>query len=257
MELKDLRKISLNSGLSINYIIKDKEISKIFSILENKIPSIILKGGTGINRVYFENTKRFSEDLDFDIYSHKSITELKIDLFKILKKELSNYIVDKPRIMNLTIRYDVKYINKINKKDKIRLEFRYNKSTFPKSVTKKIVNFGFVPYKSSLYYVYDIYELIFQKLAALIGRDDGKDIYDLNNLLCIQFNKKELNKLVSKYNKKTSLNLRTQSITKLKLLLKNKNKVNYFTNHFIQKQKRNNFENLTRDLIIKLEKVLK
>ncbi len=69
--VKEIRKKALETGLSINYIMKDIELSKIFKKLEGKIENIILKGGTALNRVYFSENKRFSEDIDFDIYTIK------------------------------------------------------------------------------------------------------------------------------------------------------------------------------------------
>jgi len=254
MELKNLRQIALETGLSINYTIKDKEISKIFKLLENKIGNIVLKGGTGINRVYLDENKRFSEDIDFDIYSSKEINELKEDLFLILKKELKDYKVESPRLMHTTIRYDVGYINEINQKDKIKLEFRYKNTKMPK-VDKKIINFGFVSYKSSLYNIYALEELVLQKLSALIGRDDGKDIYDLYYLFNLDINKDILNSLIIKQN----VDLIKISLNKLDLLLKNENKIKYFnnsTNHFIKKSIRNTMYSLIEDLIIKLKELI-
>jgi predicted nucleotidyltransferase component of viral defense system len=255
MELRDYRRLSLETGLSVNYILKDKEISKIFLILQDKIPNIILKGGTGINRVYLDETKRFSEDIIFDVFSKKSINDLKLDLFEILKKELSNYIVNKPRLMNKTIRFDIQYINELNNKDKIMLEFRLQKDSFP-NIEKKIINFGFVPFKSSLYFIYSKEELIFQKLIAFCNRDSSKDIYDLYYLFNLDFNKKELNKLISIYNKSNNLDVIKESKLKSNLILKSNSLIKQYTNntnHFISNSKRNHFDLLVRNLISKLD----
>ncbi|MDD3178183.1 MAG: nucleotidyl transferase AbiEii/AbiGii toxin family protein [Candidatus ainarchaeum sp.] len=182
MDIKLIRKICLDTGLSTNYIIKDKEISKIFKLLENKFDNIILKGGTSLNRVYFNKFKRFSEDIDFDIFSKKEINILKEDIYLILKKYLKSYIVNKPRIMNKTIRFDIQYINEINQKDKIMLEFRLNNKDMP-DINKKIIYPGFVDFDISYFNVYSLEELFYQKIKAFINRDEGKDIYDIYVIL--------------------------------------------------------------------------
>jgi uncharacterized protein len=252
MDKKEIRRKALEKGLSINYIMKDKEISKIFLILENKINDIFLKGGTGINRVYLEETKRFSEDIDFDVYSKENINKVKEDIYKILKKELKDYDVQKPRIMNKTIRYDVLYVNEFENKEKIRLEYRIiNKK--PKNVNLKIINNGFVSYKTCLYYIYTIEELIFQKLFALINRIEGKDIYDIYYLLEQKYNKKELKEI---FKQKEQEQIIITAIERLKEFLNKKETLTYInnsTNHFISKDKRIYFEIMIKNLIIKLK----
>lgn len=251
MDIENIRKIKLNNGLSINYVLKDKEISKILKILENKIENVILKGGTGINRVYFnENNRRFSEDINFDIISKLDINELKENLYLKIKKELSKqkYIVHKPRLMKKTIRYDIEYINKIGKKDKIRLEFR-TKEKVNRNYSKKIVEFGFVPYSSSMYNVYNISELINQKLFAFINRSEGKDIYDLFYLLDLKFNYNKINK-----------KLINKSILKTKQIIKDNKLIKYITNstnYYIRKELRNDFEIYLKELLRKLEEIKK
>ena len=67
MDLKDIKKLAIDNELSINYILKDLEISKIFKLLENTLENTILKGRTVINRVYFKKeNRRFSEHIEFD-----------------------------------------------------------------------------------------------------------------------------------------------------------------------------------------------
>lgn len=190
MELKEIRKLALDYELSINYILKDLEISKIFKILETKLDNVVLKGGTGINRVYFKKeNRRFSEDIDFDIYSKDNINIVKEKLYLILKNLLNEYTVEKPRLMNETIRFDVYYTG--IQKDKIKLEFKLNKGIL-KNTNQKIVDFGFVPATASIYVIYDLEELINQKLLAFVNRTDGKDAYDLYYLLQLEFIKKKL-----------------------------------------------------------------
>ena len=239
LELKDIRKLALSNELSINYILKDIEISKIFKQLESKLENVVLKGGTGINRVYFKKeNRRFSEDIDFDIYSKEDINIVKEKLYIKLKEILKDYIVEKPRIMNETIRYDTHY--KGIQKDKIKLEFKVNKGII-KNTNQKIVDFGFVPETASIFLIYNLEELINQKLLAFVNRTDGKDAYDLYYLLQLEYNKSKIKDV-----------LLIRSKDKIKDMLQDKKQIKYLENsinHYIPKSRRQAFVGLLTNLL--------
>ncbi len=180
MELDELRRLAAKQELSLNYIAKDEMISKALVSLQG-FDDIILKGGTAINRAYLKN-KRFSEDIDFDIIFKGTVKQALSRTKKIINK-LQEFDIAKPRIMNKTIRYDLFYINPLNHKDKIRLEFRVIKKA--SNYSKKIINFGFVPYKSSLLNIYNIEEMIIHKMECIMNRIEGKDLFDLYYLIDI------------------------------------------------------------------------
>ncbi|MBI4918566.1 nucleotidyl transferase AbiEii/AbiGii toxin family protein [archaeon] len=178
MELAELRMLAAKEELSLNYVAKDEMISKALVKLQ-KFDSIILKGGTAINRVFLRN-KRFSEDIDLDLI-FKGTVKQALTVTNEIIKILEGFSIAKPRIMHETIRYDLFYINPLNHRDKIMLEFKVIKKAV--NYSKKIVNFGFVPHDSSLMNVYDIEELIKQKITCIMTRNEGKDFFDLYYLL--------------------------------------------------------------------------
>ncbi len=238
MELKEIRKLALDNELSINYILKDLEISKIFKLLEDKLENTVLKGGTGLNRVYLKKeNRRFSEDIDFDIYSKENINVVKEKLYLKLKEILKEYNVEKPRIMNETIRFDVYYTG--IQKDKIKLEFKINEGLI-KNTNQKLVDFGFVPAIASIYLTYTLEELINQKLLAFVNRTDGKDAYDLYYLLQLDYNKQKIDK-----------GLLLKAKNKTKALISDKKQLRYLENsinHYIPKSKRQAFVGLLEEL---------
>ncbi len=187
MEIDELRRISAKEELSLNFIAKDEMISKILFSMQ-QFNDIVLKGGTAINRVYLKN-KRFSEDIDFDLI-FKGDAKQALSRTKEIIDNLKDFIIEKPRIMNKTIRYDVYYINPLNHKDRIMVEF----NIMPKAgnYSRKIVNFGFVPYQSSLLNVYDLKELIMQKIECIMNRIEGKDFFDLYYLMDLSKDIKEI-----------------------------------------------------------------
>jgi len=176
MEIEELRRLAAKEELSLNYIAKDEMISKVLISLQG-FNDIILKGGTATNRVYLKN-KRFSEDIDFDLVFKGSVKQALSRTKEIVNTLKSQeFDIARPRIMKGTIRYDLFYINPLNHKDRIRLEFKIVKNA--SNYSKKIVNFGFVPYTSSLLNVYDIEEMIMHKVECVLNRIEGKDFFDL------------------------------------------------------------------------------
>jgi predicted nucleotidyltransferase component of viral defense system len=178
MEMEELRRLAAKEELSLNCIAKDEMISRVLSYLQD-VENIILKGGTAINRVYIGN-KRFSEDIDLD-FIFKGTVKQAIPKTKEIAGRIKGFDIPKPRIMGKTIRYDLFYMNPLNNKDKIRLEFKIKREA--KSYNRRIVNFGFVPYSSSLLNVYGIEELIAHKIDCIMNRKEGKDFFDLYYLI--------------------------------------------------------------------------
>lgn len=178
MELDELRRIAAREELSLNFVAKDEMISKLLVQLQG-IDDIILKGGTAINRVYLKK-KRFSEDIDFDLLFKGTAKEALVRTNEIVRN-ITGFTIAKPRIMNHTIRYDLQYTNPLQHKDLVRLEFRVTPSTLRYS--KKVVNPGFVPADAALLNVYDLNQLILQKIECVLSRMEGKDLFDLHFLL--------------------------------------------------------------------------
>ncbi|MFH1053153.1 MAG: nucleotidyl transferase AbiEii/AbiGii toxin family protein [Candidatus Woesearchaeota archaeon] len=189
MDLDELRKLAAKEELSLNYIAKDEMISKLLYDLQG-FDDIILKGGTAINRVYLKN-KRFSEDIDLDLVFKGNVKEAIARTKEIIGK-IRGFDIARPRIMHETIRYDLYYINPLNHKDRIMLEFRAVKKAL--GYSKKIINFGFVPHEAALLNVYDIEKVIKHKIDCVMDRLEGKDFFDLYYLIELPHKKARISK---------------------------------------------------------------
>ena len=143
--------------------------------------------------------------------------------------------------MNETIRYDLFYINPLGNKDKIRLEFRVVKKA--SDYSKKIVNFGFVPYSSSLLNVYNIEEMIAHKIDCILNRREGKDSFDLFYL--IEQKHKPVRLLKEK---------REDIIRKISIGEKEVKSIANIINHYIPKNKRPRWDMFLNKLKEKVEK---
>ena len=179
MELDELRRISAKEELSLNFAAKDEMISRALFGLQG-FDNLVLKGGTAINRVYIKN-KRFSEDIDFDLVFNGTAKEA-LPITKQIIAKLNGFNIERPRIMKGTIRYDLFYTNPLNHKDRIRVEFKIAKKASG-SFSKKAVGFGFVPFEPALLNVYEIEEILRQKVDCIMNRMEGKDFLDVYHLI--------------------------------------------------------------------------
>lgn len=233
LNLKELRRLSAEQELSLNYIAKDLMISKCLLELQD-FKNIVFKGGTALNRVYLKKIgkMRFSEDIDLDYNTIKEPKQVINKINNILQNKLNSFNIARPRIMNKTIRFDLSYINPLQHKDKIKIEFRIKKINEKHS--KKIVNFGFVAHDSALLNIYEKEVFIKHKINCILSRKEGKDIYDLYYLL-------EDNTDISK---RTAQRL-------LKSLDLNKAEIKQIansTNHYLQRNLRPNWEEFINEL---------
>lgn len=178
MNIDELRRIAAREEISLNFAAKDEMISMVLLQLQG-VKDIILKGGTAINRVYTKK-RRFSEDIDFDFVFRGTVKEALSQTQKIVEK-IKSFAIAKPRIMNQTIRYDLQYFNPLQHKDTVRLEFRIVPSA--SHYSQKVVNPGFVPADAALLNVYNLEELLRQKIECIFTRKEGKDLFDLYYLL--------------------------------------------------------------------------
>ncbi|MFH2028579.1 MAG: nucleotidyl transferase AbiEii/AbiGii toxin family protein [Nanoarchaeota archaeon] len=190
MDIDELRRIAAKEELSLNYVAKDVMLSRALKFLEG-FDDIILKGGTAINRSYIKN-KRFSEDIDMDII-FKGRAKQALTRTNQIIKGFKGFDIAKPRIMKGMIRYDLFFMNPLDHKDKIRLEFKPVDKA--KNYSKKVVNFGFVPHDSSLLNVYDIKEMIKHKSDCILNRLEGKDFFDLFYLIGLEHEHERLDKV--------------------------------------------------------------
>ncbi|MDI6737570.1 MAG: nucleotidyl transferase AbiEii/AbiGii toxin family protein [Nanoarchaeota archaeon] len=191
MELDELRRISAKEELSLNFVAKDEMISRVLVGLQG-FDNLILKGGTAINRVYIKN-RRFSEDIDFDLVFSGTVNEALPATRQIIAK-LAGFSIERPRIMKGTIRYDLFYTNPLNHKDRIRVEFKIAKKASG-AYSKKAVGFGFVPFEPALLNVYELEEILTQKIGCIMGRMEGKDFLDVFYLIELPHKHIELAKL--------------------------------------------------------------
>ncbi|MEF8849066.1 MAG: nucleotidyl transferase AbiEii/AbiGii toxin family protein [Candidatus Thermoplasmatota archaeon] len=261
IDLDILKLQAVKTGLGIKYLSKEERISLLLKQLNNIFSNqqIILKGGTAFNRgyLYEKNKGRFSEDIDLD-YTTKTKIRQKIQNLKKNMKKIKDFKVSKPRILHRTIRFDCQYINQIQEKDRVQVEFYLNQKKSAKSPHKILLQSQYLPIEATNFNVYSLEDLIAQKLVSLYRRTEGKDIYDLFYGLELNFDKKNVYKALDKLSKHYHINLK-QNIFLKKLLKKteemeqNSYYIGNSTNHFIPKNLRPEWTEFIRGLQEKIK----
>ena len=190
MELRDIRRISFEKKIGLNYVCKDEiitdAINQLYLLFKDKV---IMKGGTALNRAFIKDNGRFSEDIDLD-YINKDSSSAKAYIENTMKK-FRKLDIDKPRLMNKTFRFDCYYKNELNHKDKIKIEFYLGHNDVIGEAKLTKLESPIIENSTNIFNAYSFESLIARKLVALYDREDGKDIYDLLYSLKKDFDKKK------------------------------------------------------------------
>lgn len=210
------------NAVANRYQLRDTQVEKdyvlswiLFAISGNELLSkcLVFKGGTVLKKVYFEDY-RFSEDLDFTLLDEKITNE---DLLKEFQKI---YAFAKEKA-NITLQFKesdthesgslVFYINyvgpfqaHIDSRD-IKIDItRGEVLEFDMEIREVIITYSDLPKDSFSLRCYSLSEVLIEKMAALMGRTEPRDLYDfwyLTEVECmaikdhkIEFERKSKNK---------------------------------------------------------------
>ena len=186
-------------------------------------PDIILKGGTGIRKVYHKNY-RFSDDLDFSLIHPTKNKDLFIHM---------NEAVDKAKEeVGINFQISSKFAKtETGFRGKIYFNMIQNASGTPRSIKIDITNFNnekillptekkkvFHSYSDELnaeIEVYSLEEIFAEKIRALIQRTRARDLYDAGMLYDLINKNKVLQILDEKFDFKGVI-LDISSLTKRK-----------------------------------------
>lgn len=170
-----LRSIAAKFGLSVQFVYKEYKLMQVVGECirinaDAQLP-LVMKGGTALNKIYFGELQRFSEDIDFDYRGDRK------ELIAFMKNMVA-FSVQGPWRVRQVIRFHCVYTFR-HQTDYIRLEF--NIGAQPQTAQPLAVR----PITSALFgithtglssYAFD--DLVAQKLQALKNRCEGKDVWD-------------------------------------------------------------------------------
>jgi uncharacterized protein len=197
MELRMLRHLALRSGLGMNYVAKEERISQLLCILRYLFGSdVVLKGGTGFNRVHLSQlgVARFSEDIDLD-YVPEGDLDGRIKSISEKMLGIDEFQVEGPRLLHRTLRFDARYVNELGSKDRVCVEFYLTRKPHL-SVEEVLVKSPFVDAHPTIFTTYSAEDLLARKMMALYNRSEGKDIYDVLHGLRLDLRRERLHEAV-------------------------------------------------------------
>jgi predicted nucleotidyltransferase component of viral defense system len=191
IEQKEINKIATQNRVSDRQIEKDYVISwLLFAISKNKILSkaLVFKGGTVLKKAYFEDY-RFSEDLDFTIIdesiSNEQIFEEFNNCFDFIKEEANidmrierkKWTIHESESPQFYIDYVASLQGGMGSRDlKIDitrgeiLETAFETKTIFRTYSDLDENFALQ--------CYSLAEVLIEKMTALMGRTEPRDLYD-------------------------------------------------------------------------------
>ena len=180
--------------MSDRVIEKDYVITAILLALTGtKISELLaFKGGTALKKIYFPDY-RFSEDIDFTLIVDTSPGALVSEFEALLRVLATNqgfqFQVDANRIerrkdsLTLYVNFVGPLQARLQSRD-IKVDFTLSEIlVFP--LEKRAVHSAYSDVSSGSLNVYSLEEVLVEKLCAIIGRTEPRDIYDANFLFSL------------------------------------------------------------------------
>ena len=179
------------------YRVSDRQIEKdyiltwvLYGIANHNTLStaLVFKGGTVLKKCYIKDY-RFSEDLDFtlldDSFTHDDFKKLLAEVFAWIKEEANitlqhkaDEIHDSSGSSQLYIDYLGPLGGNIGSRD-IKIDItRGEKMEFDVEERKVFIEYSDLPEDSFTLPCYQLSEILIEKMVALMGRTEPRDLYD-------------------------------------------------------------------------------
>ena len=190
----EISKTAFREDMSDKVIEKDYVITWILLALADSSlrDSLAFKGGTALKKIYFPDY-RYSEDLDFTLtqqIANDKLLEKLNEVLNILAKEQGfQFAVPEEKIEERSDSLTV-YVNfvgplqaRLNSRS-VKVDFTLSeKLVFP--IEEKEIHSPYSDVISRSFPAYALDEVLVEKLCAIIGRTEPRDIYDVNYLFGI------------------------------------------------------------------------
>ncbi|OMP74994.1 MULTISPECIES: nucleotidyl transferase AbiEii/AbiGii toxin family protein [unclassified Chitinophaga] len=203
---KEINAVASQNKLKDTQIEKDYVLSwLLFGISENSFLSanLVFKGGTVLKKAYFPDY-RFSEDLDFTLIDNNITNQQLLNEFEkvyAFVKEEANITMrfkESNVHVNGSIGFYINYIGplqaNLNSRD-VKIDItRGEILEFPTEQKRIFILYSDLPEESFSLQCYSLSEVLIEKMAALMGRTEPRDLYDFWYL-------NELERIDTKYHK--------------------------------------------------------
>lgn len=199
IEQKEINKIATKNRVSDRQIEKDYVLSwLLFAISKNKIlhNALAFKGGTVLKKAYFKDY-RFSEDLDFtlidEMVSNEQILQEFNNLFEFIKEESNiemridpkKWTIHESGSPQFYIDYVASLQGSMGSRD-LKIDITRGEILETETETKTIFRNYSDLEENFKVQCYSLAEVLIEKMAALMGRTEPRDLYDFWYLVEIE-----------------------------------------------------------------------
>ncbi|MCX9082379.1 MAG: nucleotidyl transferase AbiEii/AbiGii toxin family protein [Candidatus Methanoperedens sp.] len=182
----EIKEKARENGVPETTIEKDYALNWILRSLNQQTDSFVLKGGTGLRKVYFKNY-RFSEDLDFTMLKSTGRSDIELVIKKAIqtaKRDSGINFHDNIESEENINGYKIDIYFRIFRRggNPLRIKFDITKPENETIILPPIMKDIFHPYSDDYYSiacVYSIHEIMAEKIRSLFERTRARDVYDI------------------------------------------------------------------------------
>jgi predicted nucleotidyltransferase component of viral defense system len=187
---EQIKRIAREEKLTAGVVEKDYALTWLlrgFYLVNSGLDDrFVLKGGTAIRKVYFPQTWRFSEDLDFTVakaVESESIRESMQHVFdRLLQESGINYSFESFHRTEGSIIANVQFLGPLNFTNRIRHDISLKEKMVLEPERRPIrTNYSDLPKFEVL--VYSLSEILVEKIRSIMQRGYSRDYYDVWRLL--------------------------------------------------------------------------
>lgn len=188
---KEINKLASSAKVGDKQIEKDYVLTwTLFGISKHPVLSkvLVFKGGTVLKKCYIEDY-RFSEDLDFTLIdeslSHEQLKTYLDEVYSWVKEESNITLQNKDDGIHKESGSSMFYVDfiaslggNLGSRD-IKIDItRGEKLEYPIVERKVFIEYSDLPEESFVLNCYHLSEVLIEKMAALMGRLESRDLYD-------------------------------------------------------------------------------
>lgn len=142
----------------------------------------VLKGGTAIRKVYFPETWRFSEDLDFTVVKGKQENAIREGLLRAFARLRSvsgmNYSLDSFHATPGTIIANVQFVGPLNFANRIKHDISLKEAMALEPERHRVKSF-YPDLPDFRVLMYSLTEILAEKIRSIMQRGYSRDYYDV------------------------------------------------------------------------------
>ena len=187
---EDVRRIARKEKLPAGVVEKDYALTWLlrgFYLGSSGLDDVlVLKGGTAIRKVYFPQTWRFSEDLDFTVaktVESQNMRDFMLRVFETLLRESGmRYSFESFHLTVGSIMANVQFVGPLSFTNRIRVDVSLNERMVLEP-ERRLVGTGYSDLVEFRVLVYSLDEILAEKIRSIMQRGYSRDYYDVWRLL--------------------------------------------------------------------------